>query len=433
MHVRLRELDDKIRRSLFFVPMLFVVAAVVLGELMLVVDERVDNVPSRLTATVESARGVLTVVASATLAFAGIAFSVSLLLLSLASSQFSPRVVHGLFRDPYNKRIMGIVIGTFTYSLVVLRAVRGPLEEAGNPVVPSISILVAVLLGVVSVLSIVAFISHSAHTMDVSVILHRVSAESIAQARSRGSEPPPDSADGTVPAPSGPCFAVPFAHEGWVQQIHHQALLEALEPGASMRLDTTAGHYAIPRTPLCVIWPRPTDEAAAERAVRRAVIVGQTRTMQQDTTYGARQLADVALKALSPGINDPTTAQDALFHLGAVVSELLVAPPAPRVMSGKDGRVLVLAEAMTPDDVIGLAFDEVRIAAADQPTVQIYLLEILRLLDESLGEGYDAARRAIRTRADLIVEISDAGAQLPHDKERVRSAHRHRFGAVQID
>jgi uncharacterized membrane protein len=112
--------------------MMFVVVAVLLGEAMLVVDSRVEDISPRLTATVDSARSVLSVVAGATLAFAGIAFSVSLLLISLSSSQYSPRVVHGLFRDPFNKRVMGIVIGTFTYALVVLRAVRGPLGRAGT-------------------------------------------------------------------------------------------------------------------------------------------------------------------------------------------------------------------------------------------------------------------------------------------------------------
>ncbi len=109
-------------------------------------------------------RAVLGVIASATIAFAGVAFSVSLLLISMSSSQYSPRVVHGPFRDPFNKRVMGVVIGTFTYCLVVLRAVRSPLEDGGTAVVPSLSIAVAVLLGVATLLTIVGFISHAAHS-----------------------------------------------------------------------------------------------------------------------------------------------------------------------------------------------------------------------------------------------------------------------------
>ncbi len=185
---RFKSLQESVRSSLFYVPMLFVVGGFVLGQAALEVDDRIDDVSVRFTATVDSARAVLGVVAGATISFAGVAFSVSLLLISLASSQYSPRVVHGLFRDPYNKRVMGVVIGTFTYCLIVLRAVRGPLEEGGQPVVPSISIGLAVLLGVIAILSIVAFISHSAHTMDVSEILHDASQEALRQIRAQWPE-----------------------------------------------------------------------------------------------------------------------------------------------------------------------------------------------------------------------------------------------------
>jgi len=165
---------DRIRSSLFYVPLLFSGLGALLAQGALLLDARAPGVPDRLASTVDSARSVLSVIASATLTFAGIAFSVSLLLISAASSQYSPRVVRGLFRDPFNKRVMGVVIGTFIYCLVVMRAVRGPLEEAGTPVIPSISVLLAVVLGMTAILSIVAFINHSAHSMEVSTMLHRV-------------------------------------------------------------------------------------------------------------------------------------------------------------------------------------------------------------------------------------------------------------------
>ena len=101
-------------------------------------------------------------------------------------------------------------------------------------------------------------------------------------------------------------------------------------------------------------------------------------------TYGVRQLADVALKALSPGINDPTTAQDAMFHLGALLRELLVRELPARRVTGESGRELVMSQACTHSEMVGLAFDEVRLASAAMPTVQIYLLEILHLIAASV-------------------------------------------------
>lgn len=428
MLMRIRRFRDRLSSSLFFVPMAFVLTAVVLGEVMLLVDERVQHVPQRFTATVDSARAVLSVVAGATLGFAGVAFSVSLLLISLASSQYSPRVVHGLFRDPFNRRIMGIVVGTFTYCLVVLRSVRGPFEDSGQPLVPSLSILLAVALGVVSVLSIVSFISHSAHSMDVSVILRRVMAEALAAVRAGWPESGMAKEESSAEVPPGDGFIVAFETEGWVQYVDYEALLGGLEPGSCLRMATVAGRFAIPGTETCTIWPAPKDPDRARRSVLHNVVLGETRSMQQDATYGVRQIADVALKALSPGINDPTTAQDALFHLGAVVREMLAREAPSHRRSGSEGRSLLSPEAITHEELVGLAFDEIRVASAGMPTVQIYLLETLHLLIRSLDLSDRAeAVAALRHQADLIVETGELSTLTSHDHERVRSAYRRRF------
>ncbi len=426
---RLTAFGSQVRSSLFFVPMLCVVGAIVLGEAMLAVDALVTGIDPRLTATVDSARTVLTTVAGATLTFAGIAFSVSLLLISLASSQYSPRVVHGMFRDPFNKRVMGLVIGTFTYCLVVLRAVRGPLEEAGDPIVPSVSILLAVALGIASILSIVAFINHGAHSMDVSKILHRVTQEALTQAATAWPEEFRDSSAGSrdrVDAdPHEGAVPVPFRTHGWVQNVDYDQLMSLLPAGSHVRLDTFAGRYAMQGTPICHIWP-PADEDVV-RSVRSAVIVGETRTLQQDVAYGVRQLADVALKAMSPGINDPTTAHDAIVHLGTVLSDLLRREPPARRRTGPDGQVLLVPHATTHPELVGIAFDEVRLASAEQPTVLVYLLDVLHQVERSIADlDHPAAVDALRGQADLIRGMNEEAGVPEPDRERVRVAHAHR-------
>jgi uncharacterized membrane protein len=126
MQLRLSDLAERFRASLFLVPSIAVLSAIVAAAVMIGIDRRLDDqgsdLPLALTSTVESARVMLSVIAGATITFAAIAFSVSLLIIQQASSQYSPRVVHTLFRDPFNKRVMGLVVGTFTYCLVVLRS-----------------------------------------------------------------------------------------------------------------------------------------------------------------------------------------------------------------------------------------------------------------------------------------------------------------------
>ncbi len=437
MRVTIEAIAERIRSSFFFVPMLFVIAGVVLGELGVTLDEAIGHekgrLPLRFTSTVDSGRLVLSVVAGATITFASIAFSVSLLIISLTSSQYSPRVVHGLFRDRFNKRVIGLVVGTFAYCLVVIRSVRGPLEEGGTPLIPSLSVAFAVFLGLAAILSIVAFINHSAHSMDISKILHRITAETNLQAERLWIEPgegdEPDEAD-AIDAPKGEGFVVTFGQDGWLQQLDEDALLAAAAPDGIIRIDTRVGRYAMAHAPLCTIWPVPEDPDEACRLARQATEIGEARTMQQDVTYGVRQLADIALKALSPGVNDPTTAQDAIFHLGSVASELLRRRPpwSQRTVSGN--RTVLDPHRVVYEDIVSIAFDEVRLAAHGQPAVQMYLLEVLSLLDTTLSLPPDDDRaQLVRRQADLILEGSRDDRVLASDRSRVEEAYHRRFGS----
>jgi uncharacterized membrane protein len=408
--------------------------AIGLATLTLSVDnalgDRGSDLPIVFSSTVDSARALLSTIAGATITFAAIAFSVSLLTIQQASSQYSPRVTHTLFRDPINKRVMALVVGTFTYCVFVLRSVRSPIEGDGSPVIPNLSVAVATLLGIATILAIVLFINHSAHSMDVSEILDRVQSETIQHVRADWTISDPD-APPAPPAPrlDGEHRVIRHDTAGWIQQIDTGALLEAIDDGSTLWVEAYPGRYAVPGTPLAVLAPPAEDRDEVEASIRAAVSTGSTRTMQQDASYGLRQLADVALKALSPGVNDPTTAQDAIFHVAGVLSEMLHRDPDQSVRTDDRGRTLVLTQQPTHDDLVDLALAETRRASAGLPAVSIYLLEAIELLTESLKNA-DLGRRTtgLLRQAHLIVDGTAATDLLPSDKDAVRSAFTHRFG-----
>ena len=434
MRLRLAALTERLRASLFFVPMIAVIVAGLLGFLGLAIDRHVDasntTLPLGLTSTVDSARALLSVIAGATISFAGIAFSVSLLIIQLASSQYSPRVVHTLFRDPFNKRVMALVVGTFTYCIVVLRSVRSALDEGGAAVIPNVSVAFAVLLGVATILAIVAFINHSAHSMDVSEILERIRRETVDQIRAEWTEPRAGSARSLTPEDvDGPRLVVRFDQTGWVQQFDIDAALACLPDNTTARVDTFAGRYAIERTVLCTVTPPPDNDDEVIEALRAAVVFGDTRTMQQDVSYGLRQLVDVAVKALSPGINDPTTAQDAIFHTAAVLSELLRHDPPPDEVT-RGTSTVVMAQQPSEADLVRLAFDETRRAGAGQPAVCIYLLESIEMLVESLhAAGLGGRTTELLRQARLIAEGCGTSDLLVADVADVRAAYDKHFGS----
>lgn len=130
--------------------------------------------------------------------------------------------------------------------------------------------------------------------------------------------------------------------------------------------------------------------------------------MRQDVGYGLRQLVDVALKAPASGGQDPTTAQDAIFHAAAVLQELLRRNPPPSVIRGDHNRTMVLREAYTHAELIALTFEEIRVVAAPHPRVCIYLLAAIHLLESALDDDCDDRRDALVEQARLVAEGCDS-------------------------
>ncbi|MEO6989233.1 MAG: DUF2254 domain-containing protein [Aquihabitans sp.] len=438
MRLRLSMFGERLRSSLFFIPMVGVFLSVGLGALTLAIDRRISveayDLPLSVETTVDGARSLLGTIAGATISFAGIAFSVSLLIFQQASNQYSPRVVNTLFRDPFNKRVMGLVVGTFTYCVIILRSVRAPLESGGAEVVPNLSVVLAVILGVATILAVVAFIDHSAHTLDVSEILEKVRREAIEHIREEWREVDVDANHDELSMPEGPEAIVRFTKTGWVQQLDMDELVTGIPKGSTLQLQAQPGRYAIRGTVLGTVTPVPDDIEATTTALNGGVATGNTRTMQEDASYALRQLSDVTLKALSPSINDPTTAQDAIFHSAAVLAEMVHRdPPRPRLVV-KDERRIILAQQPVHADLVRLVFEETRRAAANQPSVSVYLLEAIELLTEPL-EGTPLADRAtpLLEQARLVVAGSRAAGLLPADLAEVEQAYMKRFGRLPVD
>ena len=416
---------DEIQASLFFSPFLGVVMAVVVALCCLLMDKHWNEnqptqIPSVLRTTVESARAILGTVAGATISIAGTAFSISLLVFQMASTTYSPRITHTLFRDPFNRRVMAFNVAVFTYCLVVMRSVRLAGDEI---IVPNISVALAVLLGIGAVLSIVAFIDHSAHSLDVSELLYRVYRDTVVTIHRDWSLPDvnnqemEDSVKNTNKSShhnkhdwneeEGP-HIVSFRDSGWVQEIHTAALEGMVPKDGYIKMLTTPGRYALRGSAACAIscgTEKTEDEwYELDTQILDHVAMGRSRTMRDDPSFGLRQLVDVTLKALSPGVNDPTTAQDSIFHAAGVVVEFLLRNPPPSVIKCKDhDGELILDKQNTHDDIVKLAYNEVRVCSATSPTVCLYLVESLRLIRESLtASGFPDRAPEIERQVQLI-------------------------------
>jgi uncharacterized membrane protein len=418
---RLRHLLEALRTNFFVLPAVGVVVGFVAARLA--VGVHIGSWAGE--ATVDSARAVLSTLAAATITFASITFSVALLIIQQGSAQFSPRVIPGLTRDPFNRRVIAIVVGSFTYFLVSLQRVRAPLSEGGEAVVPSFAVSLGVVLGLVSVLAVVAAIHHTAQQMDVSSILSTIVAQGTAR---RADLPPGLRSSSNVGAPIGsPGSVVRFDEAGWVRQVDLAALIDLAEDAGTVRLHTVPGRYAMPGTIAVTMWPAVEQSRLSDVAqrVRSAIMLGPTRTMADDRTYAVRQLVDVALKALSPGVNDPTTAQDAIFHLGTLLVDRLSSDPDPIAVEDDRQRRVLVPEAVSDDDLADLALAELRGAAADKPAVCRYLLAMIADVGEAVGQH---RAEPFTAQAALLLASVEHEDLAVHDRDIVRRDYARRFG-----
>lgn len=417
VRLRLATLREYLGTSLWFVPVVCVVGAVVAAQLTLEFDAR-EHAPSGLlfSGSPDSARSVLTAIAGSIITLTALVFSVTIVVLQLASSQYSPRVLRSFLRDRRSQAVLGVFLGTFAYTMLVLRAVRGGDGEGDGSFVPAISVHVAFLLTGATLLFFVFYVHHVAQSMQASSIVADVAAEG-REAIERlypdiGDDAPTalhDAlADGAVPVTS--------ERSGYLQAIDEGRLFElAREWDTTIELLHRIGDFVPEGTPLARLGTEPPDEDA----LRACVTMGSRRTTQQDPAFAFRQLVDVGEKALSPGVNDPTTAVEAIDRL----HELLVAL-APRsipsaVRSDGGGQVRLILPRPSWETFVRLAFDELRHYGEGSIQVSRRLRSVIESL---LGVVPPARRRVLEEQRELLDRMAERGFTDEADVARARTA-----------
>ena len=343
----------------------------------------------------ESARAILSTIAAAMLTFTGLVFSVTMLVLQLASSQLSPRVTRTFLRDRKNQVVLAIFVATFVHALLVLREVR----SGDVPFVPSIAVWWAFILLIASVGAFIYYIDHMAQSMRIETVIGRVGDETQA-AIDRcypdpvGTEPeirlPVPEVTEVILSPDAPrtLQAVDVAH---LERIARQA-------GAVLEVVPVVGEAVPSGSPLVRV--RGGGALDAE-GIRRGLTLGSERTMDQDPAFGIRQLVDIAVRALSPGINDPTTAALAVERLHDLLRRLAQRAIPGRQRLGADGALRVILAIRDWDDHLRLATSEIGAYGRDSSQV---LDALRRLLDDLDTVAPDDRRAAVRRQRALLPE-----------------------------
>ena len=428
---------EGLRTSLWFVPAVMTVAAIVAAATVeidrrLLADARTAGLDLAFGGGVEGARGVLGAIAGSIIAVTGTVFSITIVALQLASSQFTPRVLRNFTSDRGNQVVLGVFIGTFTYALLVLRTVRSAADD-GEPFVPSLAVGVAIVLALASVGFLIYFIHHTARSIRAAVIIDRATRDTLGLVDELFPEPvgrpadrPPEAAPAEWPA------TVAAEAAGYLQAVDADGLFEvARERGLTLRMEPNVGEFVLPGAALASAWPAGAVDEEVVGIVRDAFITGPERTLQHDVELGLRQLADIAVKALSPGINDPTTATICVDRLAEILVALGNRQLPERARADEDGRARLFAPGSTFERAVELSFDQIRHYGTGDPTVARHLLGTLERLAllippdrrpplaRQVQAILNAARDSIGEPTDLR-RVEQAGAQAAARTDHIR-------------
>jgi uncharacterized membrane protein len=311
----------------------------------------------------DGARELLSTIASSMLTIAGLVFSITILVLQLASSQFSPRVLRTFLQDAVTQWAMGMFLGSFVYALVLLPQVRseGP---GGKDFVPGVAVFGAFALALASVAFFVRYIHHMAHSIRASTIVTRVARETHESIERMYPEKVLEGAASTDELPTrAPARVLENGAEaGVVIDVDTDALMRiAVERDLLIAVVPKVGDFVPHGAPLVQLWGA---SDVSDMHAEQWVVLAQERTPQKDAAFGFRQLVDIAVRALSPGVNDPTTAVEVLDRLHDLMRSLVQrAIPSPARVD-ESGRLRLFLPRPDFADYVRLSFEEIRLYGA---------------------------------------------------------------------
>jgi uncharacterized membrane protein len=418
VHVRRDAVREYISGSLWVLPGAAIGISLIAGGILSLVRIPESSPFYHLVfqGTADDARQLLTVVSATMITVTGLVFSLTVVALQIASGQFSPRLLRNFLRDRPNKIVLSVFVATFAYSTAGLYTV-GVSRGTRTSSVPRLAVSGSLVLAFASLAVLVWFLNHLARSIQIDVILQ------VAEHNTLGviSSLPPQVGAAKAPKPPPEAESLASPVSGYVQTEHPEQLLYAAKAAdRTVVLLPRVGEHVVAGQPLAHVWPKPV-ESRLRAAILDSVLIGPERTLQQDIGFGMRQLVDIALKALSPAVNDPYTGVMVVDRLTTLLCALTRHPLGDVLLRDEDATLRVAAPVPTFDDCLNLCCDQIRRYGASEPQVLRALLRMLRKVADFTDDPDRLS--AIALHARLVLEAGEQSIALPEDKEGVRRAY----------
>lgn len=407
-----------LRSSLWFLPTVVVLGSVLAALLLIetegwVVNDLAGRWPRMFGAGADGSREMLSSIATSMITVAGVVFSVTIVALSLTSTQYSPRVLRNFMRDRPTQLVLGVFVGIFAYCLVVLRTIRSA-DEA--PFIPSIAVFSGMAYAFGGIAFLIYFIHHVAQSIQASSIVSRIHDDTAAAIdhlypEELGESAPADFAGRPLTLQ---CTPIHSPASGYVTRIDSGSVMNyAMRSGRVLQLEPAIGDFVVKGGVLMRLCGSQAVSDEDRALLRQWVTLGKQRTVEQDAAFGLQQLVDVAVKALSPGINDPTTACMCIDQLSALMTRIATRR-IPTPWRFEKSQLRVIAPAPGFAEFLALAFEPVVHHSGTDLQV---LGRVLDALDAIERVTRDPARRR-----PLAAVVRDVRSQLKQVRPAVRAA-----------
>ncbi len=421
-----KQLWSNLRSSFWFVPTLMVAASTALAVALVGADSTVSDKwlahwPRLFGATPAGARQMVATIAGSIMTVMGVTFSMTLVALALASSQYTSRILRNFMRSRVTQSTFGILASIFTYCLIVQHTIRGGVGEA--VFVPGLAVFFAFVLALGGVVVLIYFVHHIASSIQASSIIAAVARETIAAVdrllpEQLGNEPDGD-VEQALSLPEETTWHLVVADvDGYIQDVDSKALLRLARDGnAVVRMERGIGDFVVRGVALAALAREDPPDQDTVAALHASYSIGIHRTVEKDPAFGVRQIVDIALKALSPGVNDTSTALICIDHLTAILTRLVAREfPALHQCDGDEVRLVALGP--TFEDLLGEAFDQIRRNAQGNVTIMARLLGALDVIASQTDRPL--RRCALREQVKRIAELAEHTIDSAHDRAEMR-------------
>jgi uncharacterized membrane protein len=423
MRTRLLSTWESIHTSFWFIPTLMTLGAIGLSLLTLYLDEFVSFKAARTweliyPGSAQGARLLLSTIAGSVITVTGATFSITIVALTLASSQFGSRVLRNFMADRGNQVVLGTFVATFIYCLLILRVIRaGDGNDAAT--VPRLAVTGGIVLALVSFSVLIYFFHHAATSLQAERLIGSIFRELLDIIEDVFPAEPPDE-----PAPEqtirldhdADARSVSARHNGYLRSVEVETLLHlAGAQDLIIQVERRPGSFITEQSPLARVTGAGRDDPQVHERIRQAFLLGSSRTLEQDAEFPVQQLVDIALRALSPGLNDAYTAVVCTDRLGAALCHLNSRHAPPRHRRDQEGRIRLILDTYTYEGMVDAAFDQIRQNAAGSVSVCIHLLEVLRTVAATTRTPEQ--RRVLRQHVEMVHRAGLPAAQEQKDRD----------------